>query len=87
MFFPTLYYNIGIIVDDSLNFLHVTSLNVLFLDKDKLVTIPIKLCHAVVAFNMNVHRLVLPAVKEEREAKKAKYLGHNYNVLMFMTQI
>ena len=77
MFFPTFYYNIGIIVDNSLDFLHVTSFNVLFIDKDKLVTIPIKLCHAVITFNMNVHGLVFSAIKEKRESKKTKYFGHN----------
>ena len=79
MFFPAFNYNVGIIVDNNLYFLHVTSFNVLFLDKDKLVSISIKLCHAIVTFDMNVHRLVLFAIKEERESKKAKYFRHNYN--------
>ena len=74
MFFPTLYYNIGIIVDNSLDFFHVTSFNVLFLDKDKLVAIPIKFCHSVVTFDMNVHGLMFFAIKEERESKKNEIL-------------
>ena len=66
MLFPTLDDQVGILIDDRLNLLQVVGLYLLLNKQRKLASIPNKLSHATVAFNVNVDRLMLLAIKEEK---------------------
>ena len=59
----------------ALIFFHVFCFDIVFLDENKLLSIPVKLCHAVITLDMDVNRLMLFAIKEERKARKRKISG------------
>lgn len=76
MFIPTADDDISILINSKFDFLHVTCLDVVLLNKDKLLTVPVKFCHAAITLDMDMNRLMLFAVKEERETKETKYFWH-----------
>ncbi len=65
MFIPTFDDDVGILMNDSIDFFHITSFDIMFFNKNKLLTIPVKLCHAVITLDMNVDWFVLFAVEEK----------------------
>lgn len=76
MFVPTFYDNIGILVNNSLDFLVVICLDSFFLNQGKLCPIPFKLSHTSIPLHMYMKRIVFPAVEKERETLKSKYFRH-----------
>ena len=65
MFIPSLNNDIGILVYYNLYFVEVASFDVLFLDNNKFISIPLKLSHSTISLNVNVWWLVFFTVKEE----------------------
>ena len=65
MFVPATDDNVGILFNDCTDFLHITSFDIMFFNKDKLFSIPVKLSHAVITLDMNMDWLMLFAIKEE----------------------
>ena len=76
MLLPTLDNQVGILIDDRLNFLQVICLYLLLYKQYELTSVPYELSHATVPFNVNVDRLMLLTVKEEGESKESKYFWH-----------
>ena len=76
MLLPTLDNQVGILIDDRLNFLQVICLYLLLYKQCELTSVPYELSHATVPFNVNVDRLMLLTVKEEGESKESKYFWH-----------
>ena len=65
MFIPATDDNVGILINGGLDFFHIICFNVMFLGENKPLSIPIKLCHAVIALDMNMDWVMFFAVKEE----------------------
>ena len=68
--------DIGIFINNRLDLLKVTGLDAVTLNNGELRPIPLELGHPSIPFNMNVKRVVLLAVEEERESKEPKYFRH-----------
>ncbi len=79
MFIPTTDDNVCILINGKFDFFHITCLDVVLIDKNKLLSIPVKLCHAVISLDMNMDGFMFFAVKEERETVETKNFWHNYN--------
>jgi len=76
MFFPTLDNQVGILVNDRLNLLQVICLYLLLYKQCELASVPDILSHTTVPFDVNMDRLMLLAIKEERKTKESKYFWH-----------
>ena len=76
MLVPSCDNNIGIVVNNKLNLLHVTSLDTMAFTEMESLTIIFELCKPIFALYMHVYRVMLLTVKEERVSKKPKYLWH-----------
>ncbi len=83
MLFPVLDNDIGIIINNGFNLLHVSRFDVVALSKNKSTAVSVEFGHTIFAFDMNVYRFVLFTIKEERETIKPKNFGHNYSALSF----
>ncbi len=81
MFIPAGDDDVSILIDNSFDFFHVSCFDIVFLDENKLLSIPVKLCHAVITLDMDVNRLMLFVIKEERKAKKTKNFRLNNDSL------
>jgi hypothetical protein len=84
MFVPTVDDYISILVNYSLNLTEITRFDVLFFSENELFTVPIEFGHTTIALHMDVQRLMLLAVKEEREPKESEYFWHISFVLLFL---
>lgn len=84
MFIPTADDDISILINSKFDFLHVTCLDVVLLNKDKLLTVPVKFCHAGITLDMDMNRLMLFAVKKNEKPKKRNTSGI-YNCYYIVT--
>ena len=68
MFVPLGDDDVCILIDDGLDLLEVTSLDAYTLHQDKLRPIPFELGHPSIPLHMDMQRVMLPTVEEERES-------------------
>ena len=69
--------DVCILINDSLDLLEVTGLDAHPLHKDKLRPVPFELGHPSIPLHMDMQRVMLPAVEEERESEESEYFWHN----------
>ena len=65
MLVPLSNDDVGILIDDSFDFLEITGLDAHTLHQDKLRPIPFKLGHSAITLHMDMQRIMLPAVEEK----------------------
>ena len=69
--------DVCILIDDGLDLLEVTGLDAHPLHNDKLRPVPFKLGHPSIPLHMDMQRVMLPTVEEERESEESEYFWHN----------
>ena len=84
MFVPTFDNDISVLVNHSLDLAEIVRFDALLLCENKLRAVPLELGHTSIPFNMNVKRVVLLAVEEERESKESEYFWHISFVILFI---
>jgi len=69
--------DVRILINDSLDLLEVTGLDAHPLHKDKLRPVPFELGHSSIPLHMDMQRVMLPTIEEERESEESEYFWHN----------
>ena len=69
--------DVCILINDSLDLLEVTGLDAHPLHNDKLRPVPFELGHPSIPLHMDMQRVMLPTVEEERESEESEYFWHN----------
>ena len=69
--------NVCILLDNGLDLLEVTGLDAHPLHKDKLRPVPFELGHSSIPLHMDMQRVMLPTVEEERESEESEYFWLN----------
>ena len=86
MFVPLGDDDVGILIDNCLNLLEVTGLDTYPIYKDKLRPVPFEFGHPSIPLHMNMQRIMLTAVEEEREPEEPEYFWHNVSSYQLLRQ-
>ena len=84
---PLGYDDVGIFINNRLDFLEVSGFYVVPLDKDELCAISFEFGHPSISLHVNVKRTVLLAIKEEGETKEPEHFLHTVYLFILYAKI